>query len=62
MKVASLVLVWAPGGPKVHEIGWVGPSESLLGSPVPQGVWECEVLRIGGFGGFVIVKLSWDFG
>ena len=38
MRVACLVLVWAPSGPKVHEIGCVGLPESLLGGPVPQGV------------------------
>ena len=39
MRVACLVLVWAPGAPEVDEIGCVGPPESLLGRPIPQGVY-----------------------
>ena len=60
MRVACLVLVWAPGGSKVREIWCVGPPESLLGCPVPS-LGECEVPQIGVFGGFVVVKLSWEF-
>ena len=59
MRVAFLVFVWAPGGPKVHENWCVGPPVSPLGCP---SLKECDVPWIGVFGGFVIVKLSWDFG